>query len=153
MKISKERLKELIAEEMMVGIAVPPDIGGMMGGVPPTGKGTMDRPGYAAKQNLWKIAEYAHELYELVQDDDCLEPWIQEKLSVAAYIMDSVGHYIEYETHRKHEAVEGDVDTLEPEEQTEPVGVEEPDEEEYEFEFEPESEEDEEDYEEEEEVK
>jgi phosphopantothenoylcysteine synthetase/decarboxylase len=130
MKISTDRLKQIIQEEMTIGVAVPADTGGMMGGVPPVPN--KDGAGYMAKQNLWKIAEYAGELYKLVQDDDCLEPWVQEKLAIAAYIMDSIGHYIEYEAHRRHESAEGDIDTLEVEEEPEAVGAEEFDEEEYE---------------------
>lgn len=166
MKISKERLTQLVQEELAISFGgVAPATGGMLPAENP--KPDTDGEGYMAKQNLWKIAEYAQEMYELVDDSDCLEPWVEEKLAVAAYIMDSVGHYIEYMKHRAHETAEGDVDTLEAGEAPEAPFEEEPmEDEEYEFEMpedeegedeplemEPEEgEESEEDYEEEEEV-
>jgi hypothetical protein len=63
--------------------------------------------GRMAKGNLYKIAEYAHELHNIIMDDENLEPWVQEKIAVAAQMMDSVGHYLQYEKHRSHEEGEG----------------------------------------------
>jgi len=141
MKISKERLKEIIAEEVAIGFAPPPsceldecgheDHGG-------------DADGHMAKQNLWKMAEYAKELYNLIDDNEDLEPWVEEKIAIASFMMDSVGHYMQYEKHRGHEDMEGEEDHFE-------LDSEEPHEEEYgeeEFFFDPE--EDEEEYEDEE---
>jgi len=140
MKISKDRLKELVQEELAVSFGGVGPIGDTMMKAPEA-KVSSDGEGYMAKQNLWKIGKYANELYELMSDDDCLEPWVEEKIAVAAYIMDSVGHYIEYSKHRSHEAAEGDMDTFEPSEEPEAVDMEEPEEmeepgEDEEFEFE-----------------
>lgn len=101
MKISKDRLKELVQEELAISFGGVAPIGGMEPAA--QAKPNSDGEGYMAKQNLWKIGEYANEMYDLLQDDDCLEPWVEEKLAVAAYIMDSVGHYIEYMKHRQGE--------------------------------------------------
>jgi len=131
MKISKERLTQLVQEELAISLGGAGDVGPMIGGEQPHIES--DGEGYMAKQNLWKIAEYASSLYELMEDTDDLEPWVEEKIAVAAFIMDSIGHYIEYAKHREHEAGEGDMDTLEPMEEPEGVGEEES-EEEYEFE-------------------
>ncbi len=132
MKISKERLTQLVQEELAISLGGAGDVGPMIGGEQPHIES--DGEGYMAKQNLWKIAEYASKLYELMEDSDDLEPWVEEKIAVAAFIMDSIGHYIEYTKHREHEASEGEADHLE-------VGKEEPeeyevglDDEEYEFE-------------------
>jgi len=125
MKISKDRLKELVQEELAISFGgVAPAEQEMLRA--PDAKVSSDGEGYMAKQNLWKIAEYANSLYELMSDEDCLEPWVEEKIAVASYIMDSVGHYIEYMKHRSHESAEGHMDTLEPTEMPEPVGMEEP---------------------------
>lgn len=102
MKISKDRLKELVQEELAISFGGVPPIGGM--DPAPQAKPNTDGEGYMAKQNLWKIGEYANEMYDLLEDDDCLESWVEEKLAVAAYIMDSVGHYIEYMKHRQQES-------------------------------------------------
>lgn len=148
MKISRERLAQLVKEELSISFGGVGDTGGDMGAhdahVEPEGEG------YMAKQNLWKIAEYAAKLYELMEDSDNLEPWVEEKIAIAAFLMDSVGHYIEYAKHREGEGGEGQPDMtsavdveMEPEEQ---------DEEEYELDLEPEEYEDEdEEYEDEEE--
>ena len=134
MKIAKDRLKQIVQEELAVSMGgVGPILGAMMGGQGP--KPDTDGEGYMAKQNLWKIAEYANKLYELMEDSDCLEPWVEEKIAVASYIMDSVGHYIEYFKHRQHEGAEGEMDHLEVGEEPEGEFEEEPfEEEEYEFE-------------------
>ncbi len=89
MKISKERLKQLIAEELSIGF------GAIEGDEPK--EGSYDHDGRMAKQNLWKMAEYAKELYNLIDDEEDLEPWVEEKIAIASFMMDSVGHYMQYE--------------------------------------------------------
>ena len=103
MKITKDRLKQIIKEELEVSVAGRHDE--MHGG-----EYQKDPDGYEGrmtKGNLYKIAEYAHELHNLIEDDENLEPWVEEKIAVAAYMMDSVGHYLQYEKHRGHEEAEG----------------------------------------------
>ena len=157
MKISKERLKEIVKEEMSMGMIPAQEMSG--------GGHTRDPDGYEgrmAKQNLWKLAGYAQELHDLVADDENLEPWVEEKIAVASFMIDSVAHYIQYEKHRSHEDSEGEFGHADfPEEmaaEAEPIGIAitgtgampQDDEEEYEFEFEPEEGEEEEEYEDEE---
>lgn len=104
MKISKERLKQIVQEEMSVGVIAPEELSG--------GDRPRDPDGYEgrmAKQNLWKMAEYAKELHDMIGDDENLEPWVQEKIAVASFMMDSVAHYIEYEKQRGHEDMEGEM--------------------------------------------
>ena len=59
--------------------------------------GQTDREGAMAKADLFKLANYAHKLYEKLQDDDQLEAWVQAKITKAADYMASVYHYLEYE--------------------------------------------------------
>jgi len=129
MKISKEKLKQLIAEEMSIAFASP-----IEGETP--NEPAHDSDGRMAKQNLYKLAEYANELYELIDDDEDLEPWVEEKIAIAAFMMDSVGHYMQYEKHAGHEEMEGEEDHLE-------AGDEDySDEEDEEYDFDPEEDED-----------
>ena len=157
MKISKERLKQIVQEELAVGVVPAQEMR--------SGGRTRDPDGYEgrmAKQNLWKLANYAQELHDLISDDENLEPWVEEKIAVASFMIDSVAHYIQYEKHRSHEDSEGEFGHADfPEEmaaEAEPIGIAitgtgampQDDEEEYEFEFEPEEGEEEEEYEDEE---
>jgi hypothetical protein len=102
MKIAKERLKTIIKEELEAASGHDEFAGG---------EHLVDQHGYEGrmvKQNLWKIAEYAEKMHNLIADNEDLEPWVEEKIAIAAYMMDSVGHYIQYEKHRGHEDAEGE---------------------------------------------
>jgi hypothetical protein len=101
MKIAKDRLKQIIKEELEIG-QTPPETGGAFGTKDPDGY-----EGRMAKSNLYKIKEYATNMCDMLEDGQNLEPWVQEKIAVAAYIMDSVGHYMEYEYMRSHGGEEG----------------------------------------------
>ena len=59
--------------------------------------GESDREGAMAKADLFKLANYAHKLYEKLEDDDQLEAWVQAKITKAADYVASVYHYLEYE--------------------------------------------------------
>lgn len=77
MKISKDKLKTIIKEELEHGSGD-------------------NYEGSMAKENLFKIAKYARNMMDLIGDGDDLEPWLEEKIAVASYIMDTVGHHLEY---------------------------------------------------------
>ena len=83
MKISKERLLEIIKEEVEMGYQMSPD-------------GEIDREGRMAKRQLSDIAEYAEELSQMLQDETQLEAWVQAKLTKAADYIKTVKHYVEY---------------------------------------------------------
>jgi hypothetical protein len=117
MKIAKDRLKQIIKEELAMqsekehvcddSCKHGEEHDEYAGGSYPH-----DQHGYEgemAKTNLWKIAEYAKEMHDLIHDDEDLEPWVEEKIAVAAYMMDSVGHHLQYKKHRGHEDAEGEV--------------------------------------------
>jgi len=59
--------------------------------------GETDREGAMAKADLFKLANYAHKLYQQVNDEDQLEAWVQAKITKAADYIASVYHYLEYE--------------------------------------------------------
>jgi len=56
-----------------------------------------DVEGRRAKAQLFKLMKYSHKLISLLDDDDDLESWIQDKISVASDNMSSVYHYLDYE--------------------------------------------------------
>jgi hypothetical protein len=56
-----------------------------------------DYEGRMAKQNLYKMHKYSRELFDLLDDHDELESWVQEKIAKAADYISSVKHYLEYE--------------------------------------------------------
>ena len=71
----------------------PADTGGDVIGA----HGESDREGAMAKADLFKLANYAHKLYQQIQDDDQFEAWVQAKITKAADYIASVYHYLEYE--------------------------------------------------------
>ena len=86
MKISKKRLLEIIKEEC----------GMPMGSYEMNPKGKIDREGRMAKRQLSHIAEYAHDLSQMLEDETQLEAWVQSKLTKAAAYIKTVKHYVEY---------------------------------------------------------
>lgn len=107
MKVTKEYLKKVIQEcmnDMMMNQAAPyPAATQPAPNMQSTGLVIPDPDGYEgrmAKANLYRIAEYATMLQGLLQDNENLEPWVEEKIAVAASMMDSVGHYLQYEKMR-----------------------------------------------------
>ncbi len=86
MKISKERLLEILSEECGVAMNTSP---GMVGG-------EIDQEGRMAKHKLSDIAQYSQELMEMLQDETQLEAWVQSKLTKAADYIKTVKHYVEY---------------------------------------------------------
>lgn len=93
MKISKQKLKQIIYEECGYS-AMRDDMSPM---APPTlPNGEVDKEGRMAKRQLQDIAEYANELSGMLQDETQLEAWVQSKLTKAADYIKTVKHYVEY---------------------------------------------------------
>lgn len=86
MKISKQRLMEIITEEC--GMAM-----NMQSGMV---NGEIDDEGRMAKRQLADIAEYSQELSQMLSDETQLEAWVQAKLTKAADYIKTVKHYVEY---------------------------------------------------------
>jgi len=108
MKITKNLLREMIEDELKViklGVGTPLQAHGYIGGAKgmqteePTIHG--DRPkdpdgyeGSMAKNNLRNAAEDAMMLVDMIQDDENLEPWVEEKIAVASSMLNSVARYM-----------------------------------------------------------
>lgn len=92
--MDNNKLKKMILKELhILQKDHPYKIGGLL-------KKTESEPEYEgrmAKQNLFKIAKYATELHNMLEDDDNLEPWVEEKIAVASSMIETVAHYMEYE--------------------------------------------------------
>ena len=73
-----------------------------------------DEDGWMAKEQLYKTAQYAIKLHQLIGDTDNLEPWIQAKITKAADYLSSIKHYMEYEQVNPHPTDEpSDAEALE----------------------------------------
>ena len=90
MKISKQRLLEILSEECGM---MPPDAIAMQNGMV---DGEIDEEGKLAKRQLNDIAKYSQELMGMLQDETQLEGWVQAKLTKAADYIKTVKHYVEY---------------------------------------------------------
>ena len=74
-----------------------------------------DEDGWMAKEQLYKIAQYAIKLHQQIGDTDNLEPWIQAKITKSADYMSSIKHYMEYEQVNPHPTDEpSEEEALEP---------------------------------------
>lgn len=60
--------------------------------------------GHMVKSNLYKIAKSAQELYELFEDGENVEPWVEEKIAICANNIDTVADYMQYERMRQGRA-------------------------------------------------
>jgi hypothetical protein len=89
MKISKEKLKEIILEEIKEAC------GGHMP-MQMQSPCADDHEASMAKADLHKLANYAAELEQMIQDGE-------ELVTKAADYISSVKHYLEYEKMRGHE--------------------------------------------------
>ena len=84
MKINESRIKEIIAEEM----AALEDKKYF---------DYHDNEGGMAKSQLYRIAKYAMELHDALEESTELEAWVQSKITKAADYMSTVKHHLQYE--------------------------------------------------------
>lgn len=93
MKISKQKLKQIIYEEC--GYAAMRDD---MPPMAPVGlpNGEIDEEGRMAMRQLSDIIDYSQQLAQMLQDETQLEAWVQAKLTKAADYIKTVKHYVEY---------------------------------------------------------
>lgn len=56
-----------------------------------------DHEGNMAKRQMFKTAEYATIIYDMLSDDENLPAWIQSKLTKVADYIGVVKHYLEYD--------------------------------------------------------
>jgi hypothetical protein len=55
-----------------------------------------EEEGRMAKGNLFKMAEAATMLHNIIEDNENLEPWVEEKIAVATEMIGSVADYLKY---------------------------------------------------------
>lgn len=87
MKISKEKLKIIIKEEL--------ELAKIDSELTETHDG--EGEGHMAKRQLTDVHEYSGKLLEMLSDNTELEPWVQAKITIAADYIKNIKHYLEYE--------------------------------------------------------
>jgi len=108
MKISKNRLKEIIQEELEM-VSMEDNTSGEQCGQ----DGEYDQEGYMTKSQLYKIGEYAMELHDMIEDSDNLPEWMQSKVSQISQMIGDIKHALEYDQE------EGDYDEHQPDSEDE----------------------------------
>ena len=102
MKISKQRLQEILKEELELANMTLPN-------------GEIDHEGRMAKRQLEDIAKYSQEMCEMLQDDTQLESWVQAKITKASDYISKVKHYLEYEMKSgKRDQITSEMPKIEP---------------------------------------
>ena len=99
MKISKKELKRLIAEELNES-SVLLEMPQMNQLDPASNNYEKDPDGYEgnmAKRSLYHMAAQAQQLHDMLQDDENLEPWVQDKITKAADYLEKAFKSISYE--------------------------------------------------------
>jgi hypothetical protein len=71
-----------------------------------------DHEGQMAKADLYRAAKHAMKLFEMIQEGQDLEGWVQAKITKAADYLDSVFHYMEYQMKFGDGAVASSVDDI-----------------------------------------
>ncbi len=105
MKISKERLVEIITQECEM----------MDGEVASYNMDNVDEEGAMAKRQLHDMEKYAQELSLMLTDTSQLESWVQAKLTKAADYLKTVKHYVEYGMEEgAYDQVGSEIDPIEP---------------------------------------
>lgn len=56
-----------------------------------------DHEGRMAKSDLLRLAQYSAKLFQMIDKDEDLDGWVQEKITLAADHIGNVYHYLEYE--------------------------------------------------------
>ena len=92
MKLDKDLLRMIIKEQIdeMCGVQQQSIDMGVQ-------KHHDDHEGNMAKRQMFKTAEYAAEIFDMLDDDEELPAWIQSKLTKIADYIGVVKHYLEYD--------------------------------------------------------
>ncbi len=99
MKITKNELKKMIAEELN-GSSVLLEMPQMNQLDPASNNYEKDPDGYEgqmAKRSLYHMAAQAQQLHDMLQDDENLEPWVQSKITKAADYLEKAFKAISYD--------------------------------------------------------
>lgn len=57
-----------------------------------------DHEAEMARADLYKMAKYSMKLFQMIQDGQELEGWVQAKITKASDYISSIYHYMEYQT-------------------------------------------------------
>jgi hypothetical protein len=101
MKIKRSELKQLIREAINEASSVlleAPDT--PIVGQEQTGDYTKDPDGYEgemAKRSLFHMSQQAQQLHDMLQGDENLEPWVQDKISKAADYLEKAFKAVTYD--------------------------------------------------------
>ena len=99
MKITKNELKKMIAEELN-GSSVLLEMPQTNMLDPASNNYEKDPDGYEgdmAKRSLYHMAAQAQQLHDMLQDDENLEPWVQSKITKAADYLEKAFKAISYD--------------------------------------------------------
>ena len=99
MKITKNELKKMIAEELN-GSSVLLEMPQMNQLDPASNNYEKDPDGYEgdmAKRSLYHMAAQAQQLHDMLQDDENLQPWVQSKITKAADYLEKAFKAISYD--------------------------------------------------------
>jgi len=79
MKFTKQKIREIIKEEMQI-------------------LREEERPeGEIVKGNLRNISEIARDIHDLYGDEEDIEEWVQEKIAIVEAMLQSISHYEKHE--------------------------------------------------------
>ncbi len=93
MKITPEVLRTLIKEEISEACG---DMQSIDMGVD-TAHDKEDHEGNMAKRQMFKTAEYATAIFDMIEDGQEFPAWIQSKMTKIADYIGAVKHYLEYD--------------------------------------------------------
>jgi hypothetical protein len=88
-----------------------------------------DDEGGMARADLYRAAKHSMKLFQMIQDNQPLEGWVQAKITKAADYLDSIYHYMEYQVKFGQGAVAASVDDITGDMETAARAAEEDDEE------------------------
>jgi len=100
MKISKNELKKMIAEELNGSSVLLEMPTGPIVGQEQTGAYTKDPDGYEgemARRSLYHMAAQAQQLHDMLTDDENLKPWVAAKITKAADYLEKAFKAITYD--------------------------------------------------------
>ena len=91
MKLSADILRQLITEEIneMCGDMQSVDMS--------LDHENEDREGSMAKRQMFKTAQYAADIFDMIEDGQEFPAWIQSKMTKIADYIGAVKHYLEYD--------------------------------------------------------
>jgi hypothetical protein len=101
MKINRDQLKNMVIKEMKASRSMLLEMPHpTMVGQEQTGDYTKDPDEYEgalAKRSLYHMARQADQLHDMIMENDELEPWVSEKISLAADYLEKAFKAITYE--------------------------------------------------------